>query len=142
MPCRAISIIPPEKAAPTKMPTEAIIIIRSEHYAHQDSHDFIEVKILRLKNAVPRDIHHSAGKSGADENADGSDNHYLLEPERLGTDRRIQKIHGVVAHAYGKIKDGEAKEQKYSYKIKCYHKSPLFLQNKGNPPEALISRAL
>ena len=60
----------------------------SDHHSHEYRYNIIERQILRMKNAMPRHVHHAIAHRRADKHAYRRDNHDPLERCRLRADSR------------------------------------------------------
>ena len=56
-------------------------------------------------------VHHTVGQGGSEEDSDGGDDDEVAELSGLGTDRGVEKINCVVAHADYDVRNGEAKKE-------------------------------
>ena len=69
--------------------------------------------MLRLVDAVTRDVHHAVTERRTDKDADARNEDNGFKGCRLGSDGGVEEVYGIVAYAHHKVEYGKDEQEDY-----------------------------
>lgn len=88
-----------------------------DHHGEENDDDLVEGEHLGIEDPAAGDLHHAAGKGGAQQHTDAGHHHDDLEAGDARAYGRVEEVDGVVADAHEKVHCGQD-GQKYQYEQK------------------------
>lgn len=88
-----------------------------DHHGEENDDDLVEGEHLGIEDPVAGDLHHAAGKGGAQQHTDAGHHHDDLEAGDARAYGRVEEVDGVIADAHEKVHCGQD-GQKYQYEQK------------------------
>lgn len=85
-----------------------------DHHGEENDDDLVEGEHLGIEDPAASDLHHAAGKGGAQQHTDAGHHHDDLEAGDARAYGRVEEVDGVVADAHEKVHCGQD-GQKYQY---------------------------
>lgn len=85
-----------------------------DHHGEENDDDLVEGEHLGIEDPAAGDLHHAAGKGGAQQHTDAGHHHDDLEAGDARAYGRVEEVDGVIADAHEKVHCGQD-GQKYQY---------------------------